>query len=62
MPELVTSNDAHYAYDIVKAICTEVGPGLPGSSQSLYYSVLRQVAEFSSTIFTRIFPISLRRQ
>jgi hypothetical protein len=33
MPELVTNNDAQYAYDIVKAICTEVGPGLPGSSQ-----------------------------
>jgi hypothetical protein len=31
--EVITNNDAHYAFDIVKAICTEVGPGLPGSSQ-----------------------------
>ena len=33
MPELVTNDDAQYAFDIVKAICTEVGPGLPGSLQ-----------------------------
>ncbi|CAG0998912.1 Aminopeptidase YwaD [Anaerolineae bacterium] len=33
MPEIITHNDAHYAFDIVKTICTEVGPGLPGSSQ-----------------------------
>ena len=33
MPEIITNNDAHYAYDIVKTICTEVGPGLPGSPQ-----------------------------
>src|SRR5512136_1440473 len=33
MPEIITSNDAQYAYDIVKTICMEVGPGLPGSSQ-----------------------------
>ena len=33
MPEIITSDDAQYAYDIVKTICTEVGPGLPGSSQ-----------------------------
>ena len=33
MPEIITNNDAQYAYDIVKTICTEVGPGLPGSSQ-----------------------------
>jgi hypothetical protein len=33
MPELITSDDAQYAYDIVNAICTEVGPGLPGSPQ-----------------------------
>jgi hypothetical protein len=33
MTEIITNHDAHYAYDIVKAICTEVGPGLPGSSQ-----------------------------
>ena len=33
MTEIITDFDAQYAYDIVKAICTEVGPGLPGSSQ-----------------------------
>ncbi len=33
MSEIITSNDAQYAFDIVKTICTEVGPGLPGSSQ-----------------------------
>ena len=33
MPGVITDNDAQYAYDIVKTICTEVGPGLPGSSQ-----------------------------
>jgi hypothetical protein len=32
MPEIITSNDATYALDIVEAICTQVGPGLPGSS------------------------------
>ncbi len=29
----IKSNDAQYVYDIVNKICTEVGPGLPGSSQ-----------------------------
>jgi hypothetical protein len=33
MPEIISDNDAHYAFDIVKTICTEVGPGLPCSSQ-----------------------------
>jgi hypothetical protein len=33
MPGIITSEDARYALDIVKAICTQVGPGLPGSSQ-----------------------------
>ena len=33
MPEKITTDDAQYALDIVKAICTEVGPGLPGSPQ-----------------------------
>jgi hypothetical protein len=33
MPEYVSNSDAQYAFDIVKTICTEVGPGLPGSSQ-----------------------------
>jgi len=33
MPEIITNNDAQYAFDIVKTICTEVGPGLPGSTQ-----------------------------
>lgn len=33
MPEIIADSDARYAYDIVKRICTEVGPGLPCSSQ-----------------------------
>ena len=33
MPEIITSDDAQYALDIVKKICTQVGPGLPGTSQ-----------------------------
>jgi hypothetical protein len=33
MPESVTIDDAQYAIDIVRAICTEVGPGIPGSFQ-----------------------------
>jgi len=31
MPEIISTRDADYAYDIVKRICSEVGPGLPGS-------------------------------
>lgn len=33
MPELITNHDAQYAFDVVKTICLEVGPGLPGTSQ-----------------------------
>lgn len=33
MPGVITNDDANYALEIVQAICTEVGPGLPGSSQ-----------------------------
>lgn len=33
MPEIITTQDAQYAFDLVKTICTEVGPGVPGSSQ-----------------------------
>jgi hypothetical protein len=33
VPETITDNDAHYAFDIVKTICTQVGPGLPGTPQ-----------------------------
>lgn len=33
MTEIITKEDAQYAFDLVKTICTEVGPGLPGSSQ-----------------------------
>lgn len=35
MTEIITDFDANYAFDIVKKICREVGPGLPGSSQEL---------------------------
>ena len=34
MPEIISDKDACYALDIVKAICTEVGPGLPASSRN----------------------------
>lgn len=30
---MITERDAQYAYDIVKRVCDEVGPGLPGSAQ-----------------------------
>jgi len=33
MPGTITEQDAQYAYEIVEAICTEVGPGLPGTPQ-----------------------------
>jgi hypothetical protein len=33
MPEIITDQDAEYALEIVKKICAEVGPGLPGTSQ-----------------------------
>lgn len=33
MPEMITIRDAQYALDIVRAICTQVGPGMPGTSQ-----------------------------
>jgi hypothetical protein len=33
MSEIITDHDAQYALDIVKTICTEVGPGVPGSPQ-----------------------------
>jgi Peptidase family M28 len=33
MPETIAIQDAQYALDIVKTICKEAGPGLPGSTQ-----------------------------
>jgi hypothetical protein len=33
MPEIITEDDARYAIDLVKAICTQVGPGSPGTPQ-----------------------------
>jgi len=33
MPEMITADDARYAHEIVRTICTVVGPGLPGSFQ-----------------------------
>lgn len=33
MHEMINDLDAQYAWDIVNKICTEVGPGSPGSSQ-----------------------------
>lgn len=33
MEVTITLDDAQYAYELVKKICTQVGPGIPGSSQ-----------------------------
>jgi hypothetical protein len=33
MPEVITDKDAHYALEIVQRICTQVGPGMPGTPQ-----------------------------
>lgn len=33
MIKAITRDDAQYAFKLVKTICTEVGPGKPGSSQ-----------------------------
>jgi hypothetical protein len=33
MPQAVSLQDAQYAFDLVEKICTEVGPGLPGTPQ-----------------------------
>lgn len=33
MPETITDDDAQYACDLVETICTQVGPGVPGSPQ-----------------------------
>ncbi len=33
MPATIRDQDARYALDLVKTICEQVGPGLPGSSQ-----------------------------
>lgn len=33
MSEMITEDDSRYAIEIVKAICDEVGPGLPGTHQ-----------------------------
>jgi hypothetical protein len=35
MPEIISKHYAQYAIDIVKTICAEIGPGLPGSPQEL---------------------------
>jgi hypothetical protein len=33
MPAIISNQDAQYALNLVRTICTEVGPGLPGSPQ-----------------------------
>ena len=33
MPEMISEDDARYALDLVQAICTQVGPGMPGTPQ-----------------------------
>lgn len=41
--EAITRDDARYAMDLVTAICTEVGPGLPGSPQERERAAMIQV-------------------
>ena len=33
LPEMVTEGDAQYALDVVRRICRDVGPGVPGTPQ-----------------------------
>jgi hypothetical protein len=33
MSESITQKDAQYAFDLVKTICADIGPGLPGTAQ-----------------------------
>ena len=33
MPKIITEHEAQYALELVEAICRQVGPGLPGSTQ-----------------------------
>lgn len=40
MPEIITNDDAQYAFDIVKTICEGVGPGLPCSPQERERAVI----------------------
>lgn len=40
MYEIITAGDADYAFNIVKNICSEVGPGLPGRSISNSVKIL----------------------
>ena len=35
MPEQITTQEAQYALELVKKICKEAGPGLPGTPQEL---------------------------
>ena len=34
MPEIISEDDARYALDLVQAICTQVGPGMPAAPRS----------------------------
>ena len=56
MPEIITDNDAPYAFRIVKKICSEVGPGLPGSPQECGVS-LSLWASWSQSLW--LFPAGL---
>lgn len=40
MQEMITLDDVGYAINIVKAICKEVGPGLPGTAQERQRAVM----------------------
>lgn len=73
MPERITERDACYALDLVETICTQVGPGLPGSPQERARAAILKkelesflgaenvVAEeftFASRAFVSAYPIS----
>ena len=42
MTAILNNNDANYAINLVKQVCTEVGPGLPGSSQERARAAIMQ--------------------
>jgi hypothetical protein len=44
MSDVIKTDDVQYALDIVKMICTEVGPGLPGSRQERERAVMIEKA------------------
>lgn len=52
MAQLVTLEDAKYAHDIIKKICSEVGPGCPGSPQEQDRAMIveNEIKEFADKV------------